>query len=476
MSSYKIDKLFNYEKGLLQSTKCTPGEFNFITASADWKTHSTYTHDCEALVFAAAASGSLGRTHYINGKFIASDLCFVLTPKDPNNFPIDLGFYHIIFNLIREDIVRNTKAGTSKEAIGLSRFGNYELPYFDIYKQKEIKNKFIRLEQINDSILEENSSQQKLISQLRQSFLREAMQGKLTSEWRDSILRSHPELVSGSSKSATLSDGTLYEPASELLKKIKAEKAKLIAEGKLKKQKPLPEIKPEEIPYEIPASWVWCRLGKVCINIMDGTHNSPINSHTGKFKYITAKNIKDEGIDLSDITYISKEAHTEIYAKCNPEKGDILFIKDGATTGVVTINNLDEQFSLLSSVALLKLPEIVLNKYLMYAIRSPFYYDATRKDMFGVAITRVNLIKINNSIVPIPPYSEQQRIVSKLEELMRLCDELEKNINQTKAQTNLLLQTVLKEALLSKDDERSDTKEIIQELALKHEKALVKLV
>ncbi|MDQ7058234.1 MAG: hypothetical protein Q9N62_07260 [Ghiorsea sp.] len=70
-----IGELFNLEKGALQSTKCTPGKFDFITAAEDWKTHHEYTHECEALIIAVAASGSLGRTHYIDDKFIASDLC-----------------------------------------------------------------------------------------------------------------------------------------------------------------------------------------------------------------------------------------------------------------------------------------------------------------------------------------------------------------------------------------------------------------
>ena len=70
-----IGKLFNIEKGVLQSTKCTPGDYDFITAAEDWKTHNEYTHECEALIFAAAASGSLGRTHYVDGKFTTSDLC-----------------------------------------------------------------------------------------------------------------------------------------------------------------------------------------------------------------------------------------------------------------------------------------------------------------------------------------------------------------------------------------------------------------
>ena len=78
----KIGDIFSIEKGSLQSSKCTPGKYDFITAATDWKTHNSYDHECEAIVYAVAASGSLGRAHYVNGKFIASDLCFILTEKD----------------------------------------------------------------------------------------------------------------------------------------------------------------------------------------------------------------------------------------------------------------------------------------------------------------------------------------------------------------------------------------------------------
>src|SRR5690606_30119647 len=182
MSLVKIKDLFHFEKGTLQSTKATPGEFDFITAAADWKTHNEYTHDCEALIFAAAASGSLGRTHYVKGKFISSDLCFILTPKDEEKHPIDIQFYHLIFNAFKEEIVRNTKSGTSKEAIGLTVFGNYKLPYFDINKQQETKDDFLTAQTLSQSLDKELSNQLELIKNLRQAFLKDAMQGKLVEQ------------------------------------------------------------------------------------------------------------------------------------------------------------------------------------------------------------------------------------------------------------------------------------------------------
>ena len=167
----KIKDLFNLEKGTLQSSRCTPGKFDFITASKDWKTHNEFTHECEALIFAAAASGSLGRTHYVNGKFITSDLCIILTPKDELKYPIDIKFYNIIFNTLKDDIVKNTKAGTSKEAIGLRALGNYDLPYINYEQQKNVAKRFNNATDLCDNLNSEFLSQLSLIKDLRQALI-----------------------------------------------------------------------------------------------------------------------------------------------------------------------------------------------------------------------------------------------------------------------------------------------------------------
>lgn len=300
----------------------------------------------------------------------------------------------------------------------------------DIEEQKSIVKNLNRNNNSVNNVSSELTNQLNLIKQLRQSFLREAMQGKL---------------VSNKTKDS--------KAGAELLAEIQAEKEKLIKEKKIKKSKPLPPISEEEIPFEIPENWVWCRLGEICIKITDGTHHSPTNIQSGKYKYVTAKNIKDEGVDLSNITYVNEQIHKEIFSRCNPEKGDILYIKDGATTGIVTINNLEEEFSMLSSVALLKLPTYVYNKYLMYTMRSPFYYQATRNEMFGVAITRVTLEKISKATIPLPSLHEQEQIVSKLDELMRFCDHLENSIKKSQKLNEQLLQQVLREALQPKTKE-----------------------
>lgn len=134
----KLGELFNYEKGSLQSENNIDGEYNFITASEEWKTHCTYDHDCEAIVYATQAGGSLGRSHYVNGKFIASNLCLILTSKQNPKYPINLQFYSMYLNTIRKQIVRELADGTSKLTISAKDLMGYYVEYFSASQQNEI--------------------------------------------------------------------------------------------------------------------------------------------------------------------------------------------------------------------------------------------------------------------------------------------------------------------------------------------------
>lgn len=422
MSLLRIDEIFNFEKGVLQSSKCVPGEYDFITASSDWKTHNEYTHDCEALIFAAAASGSLGRTHYVNGKFISSDLCFIITPKDQGNLPVDLKFYHILFNELKDEIVRNTKAGTSKEAIGLGSFGKYQLPYFDIDTQIEIKNRFVKSEELKSDLSNELNHQVDLVKKLRQQLLQDAVQGKLVER--------NPK----------------DEPASELLKKIKAEKDKLIAEKKLKKEKELPPIKPEEIPFEIPKNWVWCRLGEICEESFYGPRFGKGDYVTNGIPTIRTTDMTDDGeIVLKDTPCIkiTDDKKIDLYKVRN---GDLLLTRSGSI-GIMAIFRGD--YLAIPSAYLIRFRFLsdILPEYVFSLLKSPEWQKLLGLNSRATAQVNINATNILKLPFPLPPFAEQNRIVQKLDELMQYCNDLEESINQSESQNEKLLQQVLREAL-----------------------------
>jgi type I restriction enzyme S subunit len=167
----------------------------------------------------------------------------------------------------------------------------------------------------------------------------------------------------------------------------------------------------------LPIGWRWAKMSEVCSRVQDGTHFSPKEqARTGDFKYITAKNIKHWGLDLSDLTYVPERVHREIFKRCNVEKGDVLYIKDGVTTGIATVNTLDEEFSLLSSVALLKpRRDILAPLFLKYYLNSPEGFRNMTGQMTGTAIKRLILQKIKAADVPVAPLPEQHRIVAEIE-------------------------------------------------------------
>jgi len=169
-----------------------------------------------------------------------------------------------------------------------------------------------------------------------------------------------------------------------------------------------------------PTSWRKAKFSEVCIKISDGTHHSPHVQHSepgkGRFKYVTSKNIRPWGLDLGDIAYVDEPVHREIYSRCQPEFGDVLLTKDGANTGNVAINTLDEEFSLLSSVALLKPKRDVLEtRFLRYYIESPIGSKRLLGEMTGTAIRRIILKKIKDTEILLPPLDEQRQIVAEIE-------------------------------------------------------------
>ncbi len=139
-----ISDIFDISKGELASEACIEGDYPFITASEDWKTHTDYSHDCEAIIYATKASGSLGRTHYINGKFIASNLCLILKNKNNPKYKIDLHFYNYYFKSIRKQIVNDLADGTSKLTIDEHDFENYYIDYIPYNKQIDFINKKVK--------------------------------------------------------------------------------------------------------------------------------------------------------------------------------------------------------------------------------------------------------------------------------------------------------------------------------------------
>jgi type I restriction enzyme S subunit len=227
------------------------------------------------------------------------------------------------------------------------------------------------------------------------------------------------------------------QPASELLKEIEAEKKRLIKEGKIKKQEPLPSIKPEEIPYEVPKGWEWRFLADICFKITDGFHNTPKKLDTGKI-YISATHIREQGIRWNECLFVSEKDHDELFKKAYPQRGEILITNRGAGCGTPAIIDINGEFSFQNAAIIGFNQEKIYNKFV-------FYYLILNRDhivqhfVSGGMQPMLSNVTLSTIPFPIPPITEQKRIVAKIDQLMELCNSLGQQIkDSTEKQTAIL--------------------------------------
>lgn len=431
----RIDAVFDLEKGTLQSTKCELGDFDFITASRDWKSHKSFAHEKEALVIAVAASGSLGRTHYVDGKFIASDLCFILTPKREYVGKISLPFYQFVFNGLKEDIVKQCATGTAKQAINQKNFSSYRIPVFEPAEQARMALRLSAAFTSQESLDNEITHQQSLLEKLKQAILLDAIQGKLTADWR----AAHPEV----------------QPASQLLNRIQAEKARLIAAKKLRPEKPLPKIMPAEIPFEIPKGWEWCRFGSYARFERGKFSARPRNDKRffgGPYPFIQIGSLDSHGSIVTAASQTLNDAGLAVSKMF--EAGTIAVAIVGGTIGNLGVLGRDMCFT--DSVVGVRPSKLTCQDFILLLMRSK------QPEIQSVAYQRagqpnISLPNLTDILIPLPPVAEQAAIVERVEVLMATCRAMEAEIEHSRTHAAQLLQAVLKEAFAPANEHTATT-------------------
>jgi len=210
------------------------------------------------------------------------------------------------------------------------------------------------------------------------------------------------------------------EPASELLKRIQTEKAKLIAEGKLKKENSLASISEEELPFEIPKSWEWSRLG----SIQSFTNGYAFKSSEFQSSGIGVIRIGDVGSDGSITTdsmlFFPHKRKAEIPDKFIVKPGDLVISMTGNVK--LAFNKSDDIFYINQRVG--KIEPYILSKFYVYRYLATVAQEKIDNASGGV-IPNVSTEEINETLIPLPPLAEQDRIVTKVDEMMVLCDQLE---------------------------------------------------
>ncbi|WDB79602.1 restriction endonuclease subunit S [Escherichia albertii] len=240
------------------------------------------------------------------------------------------------------------------------------------------------------------------------------------------------------------------EPASELLKRIAQEKAQLVKEGKIKKQKPLPPISNEEKPFELPDGWEYIYLNDICSLITDGTHQTPKYTTEGR-PFISAQCVKPFKFMPENCRYVSEEDHNLYIKNRNPEQQDILLSRVGAGIGECAVIDTDLEFSIYVSTALIKpVKKYINSQYICIWLNSPIGRLFSSNYTYGKGVSQgnLNLSLIRTFVISLPPYLEQQLIVDKTLEYLEICEKLKFRI-QSAQQTQLHLADALTDAAVN---------------------------
>jgi type I restriction enzyme S subunit len=382
--------------------------------------------------------------------------------KLPSNIDNRYLFY-VLSSPYFYSLMRNDMSGVAITRVTLAKLNKALIPIAPLNEQKRIVTKVDELMKLCDELEARQKKKQETRILINNAALNKLLTADtpetFTKNWQRigdnfDILYSAPENI-GKLRQAILQLAVMGklvpqnandEPAAVLLERIKKEKERLVKEGKIKKEKSLPAIKDDEIPYDLPIGWECCYISELAIKVTDGEHITPTRTPSGHY-LLSARNIKEEGIILDNVDYVPESEFYRIRKRCNPDKDDILISCSGSV-GRIAIVDKDDTYVMVRSVALLKLFKDNINsKYLAYILKSLMVQNQIIEKSKTSAQANLFLGKIKEIKVVLAPLNEQKRIVTKVDKLMKLCDELETKLTQTQTEREKIINAAVKQLL-----------------------------
>ena len=301
--------------------------------------------------------------------------------------------------------------------LALERILSTLIPVCTITTQSAMVSKFVEMDSLINQIREEKEILAETVSLTKSKILDLAIRGKLVPQNPDD------------------------EPASVLLERIRAEKEELIKQGKIKRDKKESVIFKgednsyyetigkntvcidEEIPFDIPDRWTWCRLQSISSILTDGTHKTPEYNDSG-YMFLSSKNVTSGKIDWENVMYIPEYLHEELYGRLAPAKDDILLAKNG-TTGVAAIVDHEEVFDIYVSLALIRIiNNMIFPEYILHTIGSSYIQNYFNSSLKGIGVPNLHLEHIRKTLIPIPTYTEQKLIAEKIKHILFKIDDI----------------------------------------------------
>ena len=359
------------------------------------------------------AVGTLGKVYVVQpqDRFYYKDASVICLENFGRIIPEYLQL--VMISPYMTSLIKSKSTGTTVGTITIVCAKQYLIPIPPLNEQRKIIKRLGNLKLLIESYAEEESALSKLNTQfpeiLKKSILQYAVQGKLVPQ------------------------DPADEPASVLLERIRAEKEQLIKAGKIKRDKHesvifrrdnsyyekvdgIERCIDDELPFEIPVSWAWTRLTNICSSIADGDHQPPPQTSHG-IPFLVISDVSSGNIDFSNTRFVPIEYYMQLSDTRKPCVGDLLFTVTGSYGIVISVLE-ERKFCFQRHMALLK-PLVLHTNYLELALKSPLAFNQCRTVATGTAQKTVGLSSLKNLLLPIPPIEEQDRILDKMDSIMR---------------------------------------------------------
>lgn len=377
--------------------------------------------------------------------------CLGITPKNG----VTTDWLYLILSAID---FSKYQAGTSVPALAQGVLQEIQVMLPSVAEQHRIVTKVDELMALCDQLEQHHSNAQEahetLVSQLLATLTRSQNAAEFNANWQR--IYAHFDLLFTTEASIDALKQTLLqlavmgklvpqdpddEPASELLKRIQAEKAKLIAEGKLKKEKPLSPITDEEKPFELPQGWEWVRVNDIGHDWGQKTPNQ-------NFTYIEVSAIDNQlGLVLTPAILKAEDAPSR--ARKVVKKNTIIYSTVRPYLLNVAVIDTEFKYEPIASTAFAVIQPYceMPSRYFLHYLRSPIFIKYVESVQTGIAYPAINDSQFYSGLLPLPPIAEQYRIVAKVDELMALCDQLKTRLQQAGQQQQAIADALVAQAV-----------------------------
>lgn len=429
----KIGDICKIEKGATGIASAVPGEFPLVVTAVERKTCSTYQFDCDAVCIPLVSSSghgkkSLNNVHFQSGKFALGTILCAVIPK--NSHELDARYLHQYLQFYKDTVLVPLMKGAANVSLSMKDIAGVEIPLPPIEKQRELSEMFVSLQEKNLEFKKETDKQIEYVKRLRQSILQDAIEGKLTADWR----KQHP-----------VQNGNPDYDAEALFEKIQAENS----ETKSSKKTVAPITK-DEIPFEIATGWKWVRLGDVG-EIYRGSgikRSDMVESGLPCVRY--GELYTTYGLTFSDAKSFIKKNLFDKSKKFGSKS--VIFTLTGENRQDIAkaAAYLGDNFVAASGDLAFWVNHSQEPCYLSFYMASLYFTNIKKKIATGDFIIHMSVEKIKKVPLPLPPLAEQKEIVSRVEQYLQIITLLETQIATRETTTKQLMQSILKDAFEEK--------------------------